>query len=216
MKQRVAIALLTILLLGAGYGAGQWAARSRCKVPPPPASLLGELSSKTSKPAAAEKKDTSSLPDPAWLATQIEQIQPQIEEFRTKLDAIDRELDRKIDGILRPEQKAAWHSLVQGGRDVRAREQAESALTTKLSPEEVREIQLRPLYRLLGVVVVPIRVYWNTKQLSLDEAQKAQLTEFLKWRREQFIQLIDRSPPPSLELSTLAPMVKRLGEPYKQ
>lgn len=219
MKQRVTIALLTIVLLGVGFGAGWWVAHSRCTVPVPPPTLLGELTPKRppeEAPATSQpKKSAPRAPDPAKLAKQIGELQPQIEEFRAKLEAIDRELDRRIEAILRPEQQKAWQKLVRRGEESRERERAEIALETKLSSDEIRELQLQPLHRLLGIIVVPIRVYWNTKQLKLDDAQKAQLTEHLKWRREQFIQLIDESPPPSLELSTLAPMVQRLGEAPK-
>jgi hypothetical protein len=220
MKARIAIAFLTVVLLAAGFGAGLWTARSHCKVPPPPPSLLGEFSPKPAdgsggRTAPATPSKSAPAPDTTWLATQIEQLGPQIDQFRKKLDAIDRELDAKIESILRPDQLAAWHDLVQRGVEMRAQEQAQSALTTKLSPEEVEELQRRPLYRLLGIVVIPIRVYWNTRQLGLDDAQAAKLTELLKWRRERVLELIDESPPPSLQLSMLAPLVARLGEPGK-
>lgn len=218
MNQRATIALMTIVLLGAGYGAGWWTAQSRCKVPPPPPALLGELSPKSaSAPAeAAAKKEPGVPPGSEWMVGTIDKLRPQIEVFREKMDAIDREMDRRIEAILRPEQLPAFHDLVKGGQEYRAREEAENALPTKLTADEFREVQRRPLYRLLSIVVVPIRVHWNTKQLKLDPAQKEQLTEILKWRREKFFQLIDTSPPPSLELSTLAPMAQRLARPEKK
>lgn len=211
MNQRLAIALLTIVLLGAGFGAGVWTTRSQCKVPPPPPTLLGELSAKSTPPEAAHVPKASA-PNLGWIVPTIERLRPQIEEFRVRLDAIDKEMDRKIDAILRPDQRELFLELVKKGEIGRARERAESELTTKLTPEEIQEIQQRPLQRLLSIVVVPIRVYWNTKQLKLDDAQKAQLTEILKWRREKFLALIDESPPPSLELSTLVPVAQRLPE----
>ncbi len=214
MKQRFAIALLTIVLVAAGYFAGVWTARSSCKVPPPPPALLGELSPKSKQPDES-KAAKNHAPNLEWIAGTIERLRPQIEEFRVRMEGIDQEMDQKIDAILRADQKGLFQELVRKGEMGRARERAESELTTKLTPAEIQEIQQRPLQRLLTIVVVPIRVYWNTKQLKLDETQQAQLTEILKWRRGKFLELIDESPPPSLELSTLVPMAQRLGLPEK-
>ena len=212
MKQRLAIALLTILLLGAGYLAGVWTVRSQCKVPPPP-SLLGELTPNSARPRTAS---TPPPVDPTYVASQIERIRPQIDAFRERLDAIDKEMDRRIDAILRPDQRAAFLDLVKRGAQYRAQEDAKRALSTPLTADEIRELQQRPLQQLMSIVVIPIRVYWNTRQMNLDDAQKAQLTEILKWRRDKFLALIDESPPPSLELSTLAPLAQRLVEPEKK
>ena len=51
MKQRVALALLTVLVVAAGFFVGRWTERNGCRVPPPPSALLSELSSKDAKPA---------------------------------------------------------------------------------------------------------------------------------------------------------------------
>lgn len=214
MKQRVAIALLTVLLIGAGYFAGVWTERHRCKVPPPPAPLLGELSPQPkTQPAPAATPATTTDPRAARLAAEIERLRPQIDEFRTKLDAIDLEMDRRIAAILRPEQQDLFQALVKRGEEQRARENEQKGLSTPLTADEIRELQQRPLHRLLSIVVVPIRLEWNTKQLKLDAGQREQLAEILRWRREKFIELVDVSPPPSLTLSKLAPLAQRLVHP---
>ncbi len=215
MNARVAIPLLTIAVFGAGYFAGSWVGRTRCEVPPPPPSLLGELSPSGNAEASASRPATPA-PNFSYLASQIERLRPEIEKFRTSMREIDREMDRRIAQILRPEQEAAFQELVRNGELYRAREDAESASSEPLTAEEVRELQQRPLQRLLSIVVVPMRLHWNTKQLKLDETQREQLREILEWRREQFIALVDQSPPPSLELSTLAPMAGRLVEREKK
>jgi hypothetical protein len=49
--------------------------------------------------------------------------------------------------------------------------------------------------------------------LKLDDAQRAKVKDFLRVRREKFIELVDSVPPPSLLLSRLAPVAQRLGSP---
>jgi hypothetical protein len=52
-----------------------------------------------------------------------------------------------------------------------------------------------------------------TTELKLDDAQREKVRDFLRVRREKFIELADGSPPLSLMLSRLAPVVQRLREP---
>jgi hypothetical protein len=209
MKQRVLIALLTVVVLGAGYLAGIWTERHSCKVPKPP-QLLGELS--TAKPAPANSLESTPAPDTAKLVAQIEQLKPEIEKFRVRMNQIDRELDRDIETILRPDQLEVFRGIVKKYADLRAQEAAANSLTTPLTPEEIVKLQQKPLYKMLAIVVVPMRLEWNVKDLQLDDAQKEQLREILKKRREKFLALVDSSPPPSLTLSRLAPMAQRLIE----
>jgi hypothetical protein len=214
MKQRLAIAGLTIVVLGAGYLTGAYTERTRCKVPPAPPSLLGELSG---RPTPAQPSTTvAPTPNPAALAAKIEELRPQIEEFRRKMDEIDEEMDRQIDGILRPEQKELFKDLVNRGVVAREQEKALVGVAGPLTPEEIRELQQRPLQRLFSIIVIGMRVDWNTRQLKLDPEQTKQLESFLKARREKFIALVDKSPPPSLTLSKLAPLAQRLVETPKR
>lgn len=209
MKQRVLIALLTIAVLGAGFGAGVWSERNSCKVPKPP-TLLGELSPVMKSAAASEPAPASKA---AELAAEIERLRPQIESFRQRMLEIDREMDRDIDAILRPDQSKTFQAIVKKYADLRAKEDAAGMISTPLTSEEITKLQQKPLYKMLAIVVVPMRLEWNTKDLDLDEAQQAQLRRLLEKRREKFLALVDSSPPPSLTLSWLAPMAQRLVDP---
>lgn len=216
MKQRLLIAGWTIVILGAGYLAGVWTERHSCKVPPPPQQLLGELSDKNAAAAAAVKPNTPApAPNAARLASEIAKLGPQIDAFRQRMEQIDREMDQEIIQILRPEQMKHFQSLIDKGAANRARESAEAAKATPLTAQEIAEIQQRPLYKMLGIVVVPLRLEWNTRDLKLDETQREQLRQILLHRREKFLALVDSSPPPSLTLSRIAPMAQRLVDPAK-
>ncbi|HYD85218.1 MAG TPA: hypothetical protein VEA63_14230 [Opitutus sp.] len=211
MKQRFLIALLTIAVLGAGFFAGVWTERNACKVPKPPA-LLGELSapqSNLSPTPAAPKVNT------AELAAEIEKLRPEIEKFRLRMLEIDREMDRDIDAILRPDQSEKFQAIVKYYADLRAKEAAAGTLSTPLTPEEITKLQQKPLYKMLSIVVVPMRLEWNTRDLNLDERQREQLRELLKQRRDKFLALVDSSPPPSLTLSQLVPLAQRLVDSSK-
>lgn len=212
MKQRVLIALLTILVLGAGFAAGVWKERTSCKVPPPP-QLLGELS--PAKPASKVTAPASPAPSASELAAQLQRLGPEAEKFRLRMLEIDRELDADIEGILNPGQLEVFRKIVKKYADLRAREDAELNVSTPLTSEEIVRLQQKPLHKLLAVVVVPMRLEWNTKDLNLDDAQKEQLRQILVKRRDKFLALVDSSPPPSLMLSRLAPLAQRLVEQPK-
>lgn len=206
MKQRILIALLTVVLIGAGFAAGIWTERNACKVPKPPA-VLGEMSpSKTAAQATTRKND----PNPAELAAEIERLRPQIESFRERLSQIDYEMDQEIKGILNAEQATKFDDIVKYYADRRAKEAANWDRDTPLTLNEIVNLQQQPLYKMLGIVVVPLRMEWNTRDLNLTPEQTGQLREILVRRRQKFLDLVDASPPPSLMLSRLAPVARRL------
>ena len=210
MKQRVLIALLTVLVLGAGYLAGVWTERHACKVPPPPA-LLGELST-TKRPLPAKNATPVPAPNAAQLASEIERLRPQIESFRARLEEIDHEMDHDIDAILTPAQRELFAAMIKHFAELRAKEDATNTLKTPLTGEEITALQQKPLYKMLSIVVVPLRLEWNVHDLKLDDEQREKLRVILLARREKFLALVDSSPPPSLTLSRLAPAAQRLIE----
>lgn len=205
MKQRILIALLTVTVLAAGIGAGIWIERHSCKIPKPPR-LLGELSArKDSAPPPS-----APAPNVAHLAAEIERLRPQVAFFRERMLELDREMDGEILAILRPAQRETFQAIVKKYADLREKEDAALQSPTPLTAQEIVELRQQPLYKMLSIVVVPMRLEWNTKDLSLDPAQQEQLREILKRRRAKFLELVDSSPPPSLMLSKLVPIAQRL------
>jgi hypothetical protein len=73
----------------------------------------------------------------------------------------------------------------------------------------------RPFRTLAFFVVLPMTLERMTNDLKLEDAQRDKVKDFLRVRREKFIELVDAAPPPSLTLSRLAPLAQRLGAPAK-
>jgi len=211
MKSRVLIALLTVLVFGAGYFARWWADCHQCQVPPAPA-LLGELSSRKATPVF---NSPDPLPNPAKVAAALARLGPEIEKFRARMGEIDAEMDRETLALLRPEQLPLWDKMIKHRAEYRAMEEAGAAGDGLLTSEQIMNLQQRPLYKLLAVVVVPQKLHWLANDLNLDAAQREKARQILLVRREKFLALVDSSPPPSLTLSRLAPLAPRLGEPKK-
>lgn len=207
MKQRVLIALLTVFVFGAGYFGGVWTERHACRVPPPPR-LLSELSNR--QQAAGTAVTPTPAPNATELAAQISRLRPQIDAFRSRLEEIDREMDRDIDAILMPEQHQVFQGMIRYYADIHAKEEADLTRPVPLTSEEITHLQQKPLYKMLAIVVVPMRLEWNSRELKLDESQREKLRRILEIRREKFLALVDSSPPPTLGLSRLAPAAERL------
>jgi hypothetical protein len=216
MRSRVFIALLTVIMFGAGYGARVWSEHSRCAVPPPPA-LLGELSATTGTATRAHAKVASPErpPNAARLAEEIERLRPGIEQFRARMEEMDDQMDREVVALLRPDQMPLWEKVLKRRVEYREKEEAGITADQLLTSAQISSLKQRPLYKLLAVVVVPQKLEWLVGDLKLDDAQKEKVREILRVRRDKFLALVDASPPPTLTLSRLAPLAKQLGEPTK-
>jgi hypothetical protein len=208
MRDRVFAALLTLAVFATGFGAGIWSERHR-PFPPPPGAFMGEFGAKPGQGPHS--------PPPinrAQLSEQIEKLRPQMEAFRTRITEIYAEFDRDIDPILTAEQKAKYEKIFKARRgfgpppDIPADD-------SRLSDEQIEQLMQRPFRTLAFFVVLPMTLERMTSDLKLDDAQRDKVKDFLRVRREKFIELVDSAPPPSLTLSRLAPVAQRLGAPEK-
>jgi len=102
MKERIVTALVTVLIFGAGLGVGIWAGRQRA-LPPPPMQLMEEFGATRGPAGGPFQHETI---DRAHLATQIEQLGPQIKVYQARIAQIDAEFERDLHAILRPDQQA--------------------------------------------------------------------------------------------------------------
>jgi hypothetical protein len=205
MRERVLAALLTAVVFAIGFAAGIWAERHR-PFPPPPGEFMGEFA-----------RRGPHVPQPvnrAQLLEQIDSIRPQMEAFRARVNEIYGEFDRDIDTVLTPEQQAVYEKHFRSQRGMMGPGGPSSA-DKPLSDEQIDQLLQRPFRTLAFFVVIPMTLDRMSTELKLDDAQRGKVKDFLRVRREKFIELVDSSPPLSLMLSRLAPIAQRLAEPAK-
>jgi hypothetical protein len=213
MKRSLFIALLTAAVFAFGYSAGVWVERTR-PVPPPPAPLMAEFSSKRS-PAPGDARVPVAARTPlnrAQLAAEIERLRPQIDSYRQRIETLDADLDRDLLTILTPEQQARY--VAGQKRRVERMTKSAAELAASLEPftdDQIDLLRQRSLYGVLWMVAPSMKQDQLIKDLKIDEAQQAKSRELLRLRREKFIAIVDSTPPPSIMLSRLAPVVQRLG-----
>lgn len=212
MKQRFLTVVLTLALLGAGFGTGIWTERHR-PLPPPPIAFMGEMGK--GGPVAAGAPAAGQV-DRAELVAEITRIRPQIDHFRQQLDGIESGFEHDLQGLLTPAQRTAYATLKT--RPGAAHEGPVMGPVSKvtgtarpLSAEQIAQLQQRPVFHVVDMVVVSMRLDWLVQELNLDVAQRARVQALLQERRGKFLALTDSAPLPSLLLSRLAPVAERLA-----
>jgi hypothetical protein len=208
MTQRVFVALLTVLIFGAGYAARVWT-EPRQMVPPAPAALAKEYV-RTESPSADKKADRQL--DRAKLLAEIQKLRPQIEAYSAQVDEMNAEFDREFQQVLNPVQrdKFATNQKKKAERDAKR-----LADRSPLSDEEIQRAKDRPLTSIYWYVVVTPHLEWMTKEYSLDATQQTNVRALLSLRRNKFIALVDSTAHPSIRLSRLAPLIERVSAPSK-
>ena len=63
------------------------------------------------------------------------------------------------------------------------------------------------------IILVPVTLERITEKLSLNPEQQEQVRVLLLKRRQQFLELVDAAPPPSMKLSRIAPLVPQIAQP---
>lgn len=208
MTQRVFVALLTVAVFLAGYGARGFAERGR-PVPPPPVTLTQEYARPAATPADA--KNAQKL-DRAKLLAEIEKLRPQIVAYTAQVAEIDAEFDRSFTALLLPPQK---EKFVANQKKRAERDAKKKADTKLLSDEDISRERDRPLSDIYWQVTVTPRLEWMTKEYALDASQQTNVRALLALRRNQFTALLDSTAHPTIRLSRLAPLVQRVATPAK-
>ncbi|MGH7996272.1 MAG: hypothetical protein ACREFX_07970 [Opitutaceae bacterium] len=201
MKQFAVVALVTAVGFVAGLFAGIYFESHR-PLPPPPVPFGAEF-----RHRGAARRWSGRI-DRAQLIARIREIQPQLEAFRRQLGEIDAQFSRDFDAVLNPEQRS------EHAEQVRRHLSHRPPSTGRPLTDDQISFMLRDesAHTVLWDVVIPLRLDLLTREYKLTEAQQTQVRELLKQRRERFLALVDRSPPPSVWLSRLAPMVERLAK----
>ena len=126
------------------------------------------------------------------------------------MDAIDAQFEKDLDPILTPEERIHHAERLKRHRD--GREQKDDG--RPLSDDRIAYIlQEQPAQTFLWEVIIPLRLDALTRDYKLDEDQREKVRALLKVRRDKLLELVDSSPPPSVRLSRLIPLVQRLGQP---
>jgi len=206
MTQRLIVALLTVAVFLAGFGARIWT-EPRQPVPPVPAALKQDyvLSQK------ADSKSKRQL-DRAKLVADIEKLRPQIIAYTARVDEISTEFEREFLQLLTPAQREKFAAYLKRKADRDAKRLAER---TPLSDEDIERAQDSALTSIYWMVTVNPRLEWLTKEFGLDAAQQTTTRSLLALRRNKFIALFDATPHPSIRLSRLAPQIERVAAPPK-
>ena len=212
MKLRLLIALLTILVFAAGFGASIWTERY-CPLLPPPVSLLGEVRDRNFD-VRLPLNEASTI---AQINAEIERVKPEIDAFRHNLDALNHEFHQKIDALLTPAQHQKFEEMHKRYEERRAERANSSLPTVESSPSGGATLKLpvfaEPIEGMTAAIVVPLTLDHLTIELQLDEQQRAAVHQLLLERREKFLALIDSTPPPSIGLNRLLPIINKLAAP---
>jgi hypothetical protein len=213
MKQRLLVSLLTVLVFAAGFGARVWT-EGQQPVPPPP--IVGReftgLQSGEKPPAPSPKPYNR-----AELVADIEKLRPQVDAYRTQVDAIDNEYEQAFVKILNPEQRKIYDKKIADMQKRRADREAKEATSPPppLSDEEIAKLRQRPFESVFYKVCTSAKLEQVAHDFKLDAEQQARERELLVARRDKFLALLDSTPVPTIRITWLAPLVQRLGEPAK-
>jgi hypothetical protein len=206
MTRLFVIVFMTALGFAAGFGVRIWTERHP-PLPSPPAPFLGEFwRTRVETPGAPPARPI----DRAELIAHIQGIRQQLDAFQARKDEIDAQFDRDFDTVLNPEQHAEhvksiarWRASHQPGGDDKPI--SEDRLVYLLREQPGRTV--------IADVVIPWRLDSLTREYKLDDGQREKVRALLRVRREAYLELVDSSPPPSVILYRLVPLVERIARP---
>lgn len=196
MNNILRIGFLTLIVFLAGLAVGIWTQRLQ-PLPPPPMPPLGEFDAFQRSRGFGGPPPFPGDPgknDPEKLRAAIERLQPEIEAFQKKLSSIESDFRTQFESILTPDQKKRFTAL--------------PVILNKPpgGPGPFPNRMMGPLGGLaVFTIITPVREKL-TADLSLTPDQQEKLKTLLLARRQQFLNLIDTTPPPSLSLGHLAPL----------
>lgn len=115
----------------------------------------------------------------------VKQVRAEIDAFAGKMDAIHEDFRKKVNTILKQEQKEKWNVLID-------RRKNNKHFPMPMEPHRRGDMNF------IGVIIYKPALERISADLNLDSAQKQQVEKFLRERREKTIELIDNTPPPSI------------------
>ena len=199
MKQRLLVALLTVLVFAAGFATHAWTEEARAV--PAPSKLGGEFAPKSIGLDAKKPVNRDEL------IGEIERNRAQSEAYRAKVGAFDQEFEQGFRQMLWGDQCTIYAARPK------AHEAHQPKLPLTLSDDDIDRLRRIPLYGMLNSLAVSSSLDGLTKVYSLDAEQQARTRQLLNSRRDKLVDLLEQTPPPSVRLSFLAPVVQNLAAP---
>lgn len=213
MSRLFIIVFMTALGFAAGFGVRIWTERNP-PLPGPPAPFLSEFwrTARGGPPGGSAPGGGPNRPiNRAELIAHIQGIRQQLDTFQARKDGIDAQFDHDLDAILNPDQRAKHAEAVAHRHAPRLPGDEDKPIPEDRLVYLLREMPGRTV---IGDVVIPWRLDSLTREYKLDDNQREKVRALLRVHREAFLDLVDSSPPPSVMLYRLAPLVERLARPY--
>jgi len=208
MKQRFFVAIVTALVFCAGYLAGLYTEQHR-PLPGPPLQFLGEFNRPNGQPDTKSHKPVNR----ADVVAQVKSLLPMLEDFQRQSQAIDAQFEQDLNPILTPDQRSV-QSKELADEQKRHRNKTQRDENRPVTDDELTYLlREQPSRTISNYVVIPFVLDQQTKRYNLDPDQREKVRALLKVRRDRFLGLVDSSPPPSVVLSRLAPLMTRLAQP---
>ncbi|MEY4003943.1 MAG: hypothetical protein RLZZ221_39 [Verrucomicrobiota bacterium] len=207
MSQRVFVALLTVGVFAAGYGARLLTEPAQ-PVPPAPPGLAREFAPAATTGSGGERRQRQL--DRARLVAEIQKLRPQIEAYSAQVQEIDAEFDREFVRLLRDDQRERY---LASQRKFAERDAKRAGSRELLSDEEIFREQDRSMTWVYWKITVTPRLEMLTRSCQLDAAQQAETRNLLVLRRAKFMALFDSTPHLGIRLSGLAPLIERVATP---
>ncbi len=201
MKKVLLTVLATSCIFAAGVFAGMWIQKTQ-PLPAPPIGFLGEIRDvpfSRSMSGGSYHPSTDAMPQ---LAADIEKLKPDILAFKNKLEPIKSEFREQLDALLTDDQREKLKAL---NERIASTTSTDSTAGSARTPDG--------LDSLLPIVIVPGTLDRLSAELRLDGGQKAAVQALLLKRRTRFLELVDTSPPPSLQLRRIAPLIPHIAQP---
>lgn len=207
MRQRLLIALFTILGFAVGFAARVLTERRPVCLPAPGTEFARpqNTASGTATPTGVTEAERERF------AAEIEKTRPKIEAYRKRVGEIYWGFDHDFGALLDPQQRARWDDHLKKGADSRAERQTrETTQPGPLTDQQIEQLRREPLWNALGLIAVQWRMQKLTEEYHLTPEQQAKTRDLLESRRQQFLQLLDSSEPPSLSYSELASRAQKI------
>ena len=202
MKRALLTIVATVCVFAAGVFAGRWMQRTQ-PLPAPPMGIMGEI---RDVPLSGSPGGDASIAKTAreisQIKVEIERLKPEVEEFKKKLEPIKAQFRSDLEAVLSPEQRGKLKNLS---------ERSSTPSTGAEGPPRKRHRD--GLDSLFPIVVIPSTLEKLTVELELTAEQQTAIYQLLLRRRTEFLHLVDTSPPPSLKLGRIAPMIPRVAKP---